>query len=63
MSHPQIPPSLLTPAEVATIFRVDVKTVGRWAKKGRLTAIRTPGGHCRYDEAEVHALAGLAVSR
>lgn len=36
---------LLTPAEVAALFRVDPKTVTRWAKAGKLTAIRTLGGH------------------
>jgi Helix-turn-helix domain len=41
---------LLTPAEVATIFRVDPKTVTRWAaaKPPRLPSIRTPGGHRRF---------------
>src|SRR4051812_48331203 len=34
---------LLTPAEVATMFRVDPKTVTRWAKAGKLTSIRTLG--------------------
>jgi excisionase family DNA binding protein len=47
---------LLTPQEVATLFRVDPKTVTRWAKAGRLTSIRTLGGHRRYKEAEVRAL-------
>lgn len=42
---------LLTPAEVATMFRVDPKTVTRWAKAGKLTSIRTLGGHRRYREA------------
>ena len=32
---------LLTPAEVAAMFRVDPKTVTRWAKAGKLTSIRT----------------------
>src|SRR5690349_17969189 len=45
--------ALLTPAEVATMFRVDPKTVTRWAKSGKLTSIRTLGGHRRYREAEV----------
>ena len=35
---------LLTPAEVAALFRVDPKTVTRWAQAGKLTAIRTLGG-------------------
>jgi predicted site-specific integrase-resolvase len=53
---------LLTPAEVATMFRVDPKTVTRWA--GKLTSIRTLGGHRRYRETEVRALlAGIPQQR
>jgi excisionase family DNA binding protein len=47
---------LLTPGEVATLFRVDPKTVTRWAKAGKLTAIRTLGGHRRYRQSEVQIL-------
>jgi excisionase family DNA binding protein len=47
---------LLTPAEVASLFRVDPKTVTRWAKTGKLTSIRTLGGHRRYKDSEVRAL-------
>jgi excisionase family DNA binding protein len=47
---------LLTPAEVAAMFRVDPKTVTRWAQAGKLTAIRTLGGHRRYRESEVSRL-------
>ncbi|MEY3331020.1 MAG: hypothetical protein RL202_286 [Actinomycetota bacterium] len=47
---------LLTPAEVASLFRVDPKTVTRWAKSGKLTAIRTLGGHRRYRQSEVQNL-------
>ncbi len=47
---------LLTPAEVAALFRVDPKTVTRWAVAGRLASIRTLGGHRRYRESEVQAL-------
>jgi excisionase family DNA binding protein len=50
------PNSLLTPAEVAAAFRVDPKTVTRWAKAGKLRSIRTLGGHRRYLEAEVRAM-------
>jgi len=39
--------------EVAALFRVDIRTVSRWAKSGRLPAIRTPGGQFRFDRAEV----------
>lgn len=45
--------ALLTPAEVAKKFRVDPKTVTRWAKAGKLSSIRTLGGHRRYRAAEV----------
>ena len=49
---------LLTPSEVAALFRVDPKTVTRWAKAGKLTAIKTLGGPRRYKESEVKALLG-----
>ena len=48
--------ALLTSAEVASMFRVDPKTVARWAKTGKLSSIRTLGGHRRYREAEVRGL-------
>ncbi len=38
----------MTPAEVAAVFRVDPKTVTRWAKTGKLDSIRTLGGVRRY---------------
>lgn len=44
---------LLTPAEVAVLFRVSTKTVTRWAKTGKITAVRTLGGHRRYRTSEV----------
>lgn len=47
---------LLTPSEVAALFGVDPKTVTRWAKDGKLSCIRTLGGHRRYPAVEVHAL-------
>jgi excisionase family DNA binding protein len=47
---------LLTPSEVAKLFRVDPKTVTRWAKSGKLSSIRTLGGHRRYRASEVRSL-------
>lgn len=47
---------LLTPGEVAALFRVDPKTVTRWATAGRIGSIRTPGGHRRFRESEVNEL-------
>jgi excisionase family DNA binding protein len=55
--------SLLTPSEVASLFRVDPKTVTRWAKAGKLSSIRTLGGHRRYREAEVRDLLGVPQQR
>ena len=49
---------LLTPGEVARMFRVDPKTVTRWAASGRIGSIRTPGGHRRFRETEVRILLG-----
>ena len=46
----------MTPAEVAALFRVDPKTVTRWADSGRLSAVRTLGGHRRYLQNEVSQL-------
>ena len=47
---------LLTSGEVAQLFRVDPKTVTRWAAAGRIPSIRTPGGHRRFAESQVRAL-------
>jgi excisionase family DNA binding protein len=49
--------ALLTPSEVAILFRVSPKTVTRWAKEGKLPYIRTLGGHRRYPARDVRALA------
>ena len=51
--------ALLTPAEVARLFRVSPKTVTRWARAGKLTAMKTLGGHRRFRAGEVRsALSG-----
>ena len=47
---------LLTPGEVAALFRVDPKTVTRWAAADRIASIKTPGGHRRFRESAVRAL-------
>ncbi len=46
--------ALLTPSEVAQLFRVNPKTVTRWARAGKLNAIRTLGGHRRFRASEIH---------
>lgn len=54
--RPDVEDDLLTPSEAAAIFRVDPKTVARWAETGKLSSIRTLGGHRRYSSAEIQAL-------
>ena len=44
---------LLTPGEVAIIFRVNPKTVTRWARAGKISAVRTLGGHRRFRASEI----------
>jgi predicted site-specific integrase-resolvase len=56
-------PELLTPAEIAALYRVDVKTVGRWDAAGKFpegTVIRTPGGTRRYRAAVIYAMLSAA---
>ena len=45
--------ALLTPSEVAEMFRVNPKTVTRWARAGKISAIRTLGGHRRFRAIEI----------
>lgn len=47
---------MLTPKQVAEAFCVDPKTVSRWARDGKIKAVRTPGGHHRFRFSEVQAL-------
>ena len=51
-----------TPGEVASLFRVDPKTVTRWASAGRIGSIRTPGGHRRFRESEVRSMLASLTS-
>lgn len=53
---------VLTPGEVSQTFRVDARTVSRWAKEGRITSFRTPGGHRRFLKHEVDALLVASTS-
>jgi excisionase family DNA binding protein len=50
-------PTYLLSIEVAEILHVTPKTISRWAKEGKLPFLRTLGGHRRYPEAEIRALA------
>ena len=53
---------LLKPSEVAAVFRVDRKTVTRWAVGGQLPSVRTPGGHHRFRYADVMTLLNKGLS-
>ena len=53
MAEREGPDQLLTPSEVAALFRVNPKTVTRWARAGKITAIRTLGGHRRFRASEI----------
>jgi excisionase family DNA binding protein len=47
---------LLTPSEVADMFRVNPTTVTRWARAGKVVAVRTLGGHRRFRASEIRRL-------
>jgi excisionase family DNA binding protein len=47
---------LLTPGEVAKLFHVNPRTVTRWARSGKITSVKTLGGHRRYLQREIEAL-------
>jgi excisionase family DNA binding protein len=43
----------MRPGPVARLFRVDPKTAVRWAEDGKITTIRTPGGHHLFLTADI----------
>ncbi len=45
-------PEVLTPGEVARLFRVVPPIVTLWGRKGWITRIQTPGGAYRYPAAQ-----------
>lgn len=47
---------LMTPSEVGKALRVDAKTVTRWAERGLIRAIKTPGGHNRFYRTDIEAI-------
>ena len=58
LAGPDAPPDdvMMTPGEVAALFDVTPKTVGRWDAAGVLVAVRTPGGHRRFPATRVYEL-------
>jgi excisionase family DNA binding protein len=53
LGGPMTENELLTPSEVAEMFRVNPKTVTRWARAGKISAVRTLGGHRRFRSSEI----------
>lgn len=53
---------MMTPGEVAALFRVDPKTVTRWAVSGKIPSVTTPGGHRRFRREVIAELLGVDVS-
>ena len=47
---------LLTPGQVAKLFAVDPKTVSRWANAGKISSVKTLGGHRRFRGVEIRAM-------
>lgn len=47
----------LRASEAARILRVSTKTLGRWAKDGKIPHVVTLGGHRRFPAGAVHDLA------
>jgi excisionase family DNA binding protein len=57
LNPPTQPPNYLRTQGVADLLHVSPKTVSRWALEGKLPFLRTLGGHRRFPEAEIRALA------
>lgn len=56
----ETPDDILSPSDVAAIFKVDRKTVARWAAEGKLPSFRTLGGIRRYYRRDVDAALAAA---
>jgi excisionase family DNA binding protein len=50
------PGTMLRPAQVASLFNMSPKTVGRWHAAGILVGVRTAGGHRRFRAQDVFEL-------
>lgn len=48
--------ALLSAGEVALLYRVDPKTVTRWAAAGKIPHMRTPGRHTRFHNGTIKEL-------
>jgi excisionase family DNA binding protein len=56
VASPRAELARLTARETADLFGVHLRTLEKWVAAGKLTVIRTPGGHRRFLPSEVEAL-------
>jgi excisionase family DNA binding protein len=49
----------LAPGEAARRLGVSTWTLNRWERQGKLSAYRTPGGHRRFRDDDIEALAAM----
>jgi predicted site-specific integrase-resolvase len=54
---------LMTRRQVAYLFQVTSSAVAIWARRGRLTEVRTEAGRPRYRRADVEALMRRGLTR
>ncbi len=54
---------LLTIGEASEYLNVSIDTLRRWEKKGKLNALRSPGGHRYFATAELDTLFGKKYER
>ena len=47
---------LMTPQEVANLFRVSIRTVAVWAKRGELGSAKLPNGQYRFRREDVERM-------
>lgn len=60
--HTSDPDDLLTSAEAAKIGNVSKITIHRAVKAGKLTPLRTPGGHFRFRRSDIEKLLTAEVT-
>lgn len=47
---------LMTPEQVAEVFQVQIRTVQKWVREGRLKGVRTPTNGIRIRREDLEAL-------
>lgn len=62
MTKIELPTPLLTRDEAATLLRIDVRTLDRWAREGRISSIRLSAGAIRFTPDAVAELIAASAS-